>query len=132
MVAPNLREAVRSQGSGHSKESECECQGCSHEDPRSSLLPAWLWWHETLLQEPFSFLSPAALTLPGPSPHMDPPWPALAMTIGGACSSMMPLNPGLALGRQVGARHVHSGPEACPWESRLCFTCGSCQWPRRG
>lgn len=47
MVAPSLGERVRSQGSGHSKERECECQGCSHEDPRSSLLPAWLWCHET-------------------------------------------------------------------------------------
>lgn len=65
MVAPNLREAVRSQGSGHSKESEYECQGCSHEDPRSSLLPAWLWWHET---------PPRAFLLPQPS-SSGPPWP---------------------------------------------------------
>ena len=65
---PSLGETVRSQGSGHSKERECECQGCSHEDPRSSLLPAWLWCHETFLQEPFSFhvsLIPGSGTFPG-------------------------------------------------------------------
>ena len=76
-MAPSLGEKVRSQGSGHSKERECECQGCSHEDPHSSLLPAWLWCHETFLQEPFSFLNPAALALLGPSPHR-PHGPSLA------------------------------------------------------
>lgn len=67
MVAPNLREAVRSQGSGHSKES-------------MSVRGAPMWIHAApsslpgcggmrLLQEPFSFLSPAALALPGFPTH---------------------------------------------------------------